>query len=500
MADGNGTASPSIAIIGAGFSGIGMAIRLKQAGFADFTIYEAADDVGGTWYWNSYPGAACDIGSHLYSFSFKRNHEWTKTYAGHEEILEYLRACMREEGLYRRTRLSTKIETAAYDDAACRWTLTTADGEQVEHDVVIFGCGQLNEPKRPDVTGLDDFAGAMFHSARWDHGFDLRGKRVAVIGNGASAAQFVPEIAKEVDHLAVFQRTPSWIVPRRDFPYSERRKQAFRRVPGVESLHRLGIFWFNEQGFLAFRPGQKWWGLIQGSDKAEEWQGIALRHLEKQVPDPALRAKLTPDYGIGCKRVLLSNDWYPTLQRDNVELVTDRIERVTADGVETDAGAHGPFDAIILGTGFDSTRFMSTVRITGANGLDLAEAWRDGPQAHLGITVAGFPNLFMLYGPNTNLGHGTIIFMLECQIRYVRKCIERMRDKRLRTLAVRPEAQARFNAELQADLAKSVWASGCRSWYVTADGKVQNNWSGFMLGYWKDTLRPDFADFEAVPA
>ncbi len=495
MSGGNGTGAPSIAIIGAGFSGIGMAMRLQEAGIRSFTIYEAADDVGGTWYWNTYPGAACDIGSHLYSFSFRRNHEWTKTYAGDEEIREYLRACMRDADLYGRTRLSTPIETAVYDDAAATWTLTTAAGEEVVHDVVIFGCGQLNEPVRPDIPGLDGFRGELFHSARWDHGCDLRGKRVAVIGNGASAAQFVPEVAKEAASLAVFQRTPSWIVPRRDFPYSDRRKWLFRHVPGVESLHRLGIFWFNEKGFLAFRPGQKWWGLIQGSDRARQWEDVALRHLERQVPDPELREKLTPRYGIGCKRVLLSNDWYPTLQRDNVELVTDRITRITEDAIETEAGTTGPLDVIILGTGFDSTKFMSTVEITGADGVRLADAWADGPQAHLGIAVAGFPNLFMLYGPNTNLGHGTIIFMIECQIRYIRKCVQRMRRDGLRALAVRPEAQARFNEELQRDLAQSVWASGCRSWYVTADGKVQNNWSGFMLDYWRDTLRPDFDDF-----
>ena len=491
----NGSGSPRIAIIGAGFSGIGMAIRLKQAGLTSFTIYEAAPEIGGTWFHNSYPGAACDIGSHLYSFSFKRNHDWTKTYAGHEEILEYLKTCMREEDLYAKTRLSTPIASAVYDDDACTWTLTTDAGEQLEHDVVIFGCGQLNEPVRPDIPGLDVFAGRLFHSARWDHDYDLKGKRVAVIGNGASAAQFVPEVAKETAHLTVCQRSNSWIVPRRDFPYSATQKRRFRRIPGVESLHRLGIFWFNEQGFLAFRPGQKWWGLIQGSDKAEEWQNIALRHLAKQVPDPELRARLTPDYGIGCKRVLLSNDWYPTLQREDVDLVTDRITRVTADSIETESGTVGPLDAIILGTGFDSTKFMSTVKITGSHGLDLATAWADGPQAHLGITVAGFPNLFMLYGPNTNLGHGTIIFMIECQIRYIRKCVQKMQCDHLKVLTVDPAAQARFNDELQQDLAKSVWASGCASWYVTSDGKVLNNWSGFMLGYWRHTLRPDFDEF-----
>ena len=498
MSGGNGTGSPRIAIIGAGFSGIGMALKLQEAGIRSFEILEAAPAVGGTWFHNAYPGAACDIGSHLYSFSFRRKHDWSKTYAGHEEIRAYLETCVAEGGLADRLRLSTSIERAAYDDVTCTWTLTTSGGEELAFDVVIFACGQLNEPQRPMIEGLDGFAGTMFHSARWDHGCDLRGKRVAVIGNGASAAQFVPEVAQEVASLAVFQRTPSWIVPRRDLPYSPRRKWAFRRIPGVESLHRLGIFWFNEKGFLAFRPGQRWWGLIQGSDRARQWEQVALRHLERQVPDPELRERLTPRYGIGCKRVLLSNDWYPTLQRENVQLVTDRITRVTADAIETESGTIGPLDVIILGTGFDSTKFMSTVEITGAGGLRLADAWAEGPQAHLGITVAGFPNLFMLYGPNTNLGHGTIIFMIECQIRYIRKCIQRMRRDGLRSLAIRPEAQARFNAELQRDLALSVWASGCRSWYVTADGKVQNNWSGFMLDYWRDTLRPDFDDFAAA--
>ncbi len=497
--NGNGAGpGPSIGIVGAGFSGIGMAMKLKEAGFADFTVYEKAPDVGGTWFHNAYPGAACDIGSHLYSFSFKRKHDWTKTYAGQAEILDYLRACVRDAGLGPRLRLETEIATAAYDDASNRWTLTTADGERVEHDVVIFALGQLNEPATPDIPGLEGFAGRMFHSARWDASCDLRGKRVAVIGNGGSAAQFVPEIAPQVAHMSVFQRTPAWIVPRRDFPYSERRKRAFRQVPGVESLHRLGIFWFNEKGFMAFRPGQRWWGLIEGSDRARQWEQVALDHLERQVPDPELRRKLTPEYGIGCKRVLLSNDWYPTLQRDNVELVTDRVMRVDGSSIETEVGSAGDFDVIILGTGFDSQKFMSTVEITGADGLALRDAWADGPQAHLGIAVAGFPNLFMLYGPNTNLGHGTIIFMIECQIRYVRKCLERMRRDHLRVLTVEPAAQARFNAELQRDLAESVWASGCRSWYVTEDGKVRNNWSGFMLDYWRRTLRPDFDDFIAA--
>ncbi len=487
--------SPRIAIIGAGFSGIGMAIKLQTAGFNNFTIYETAADVGGTWFYNTYPGAACDIASHLYSFSFRRKHDWTKTYASDKEILAYLHTCMDEDGLWPKTRLNTNIETAVYDDTAVTWTLTTNAGETIVADVVIFACGQLNKPINPQIDGLDDFQGTVFHSARWNHDYDLTGKRVAVIGNGGSSIQFVPEIAKEVESLAVFQRTPAWIVPRREVYYTAKQQQRFRKIPGVESLHRLGIFWFNEQGFLAFRPGQKWWGLIEGSDKAKEWEDVALRLLKKQVADPELRAKLTPDFGIGCKRVLLSNDWYPTLQRDNTQLVTDHITRITGDSIETESGTIGPLDAIILGTGFDANTFLSTIKVKGAHGIDLATAWNDGPKAHLGITIANFPNLFMLYGPNTNLGHGSIIYMIECQIRYIRKCLQRMRRDRLRMLTVKPEAQVRFNEELQRDLIQSVWASGCSSWYVTADGTVVNNWSGFMLGYWKRTLRPDFADF-----
>ena len=501
MKGANGTGrhsvGPRIAIIGAGFSGVGMAMRLKAAGITSFTIYEKSADVGGTWFENVYPGAACDIGSHLYSFSFRRKHDWTKTYAGQVEILDYLRACSAEEGLYAQMRFGVEIASADYDDAAAGWTLTTNLGEKVQTDVVIFACGQLNRPVEPNIPGLRDFAGETFHSARWNHDCNLTGKRVAVIGNGGSAAQFAPEVAKQAGYMAVFQRTPSWIVPRRDVAYSERRKRIFRRIPGIQSLHRLGIFWFNEKGFLAFRPGQKWWGVIQGSDRAKDWQDAALRHLKRQVADPELRAKLTPDYAIGCKRVLLSNDWYPALQRDNVELVTDNITRITADSIETESGTIGPLDAIILGTGFDASRFLSPLKITGSQGVELADIWRDGPRAHLGITIAGFPNLFMLYGPNTNLGHGTVIFMIECQIRYVRKCIEHMRKRGLRSLAIDPAAMDRFNDELQRDLAASVWASGCKSWYVTPDGKVANNWSGFMLGYWRRTLRPDFAEFVA---
>lgn len=479
--------TPRVAIVGAGVSGLCMAIALKKAGIDSFTIFEKSDGVGGTWRDNTYPGAGCDVPSHLYSFSFAPKYDWSRIYSPQPEILAYFEDCARRFGLLPHCRFRTELESATFDEQAGLWHLRTTEGEQVAAEVLVSGVGQLNRPYYPNLPGLEGFRGKTFHSARWDHGYDLAGKRVAVIGNGASALQFIPHVAEAAAHLSVFQRSNNYIIPRGDRPYTDREKRWFRRSTAFRLLHRGLIYLLLEKNFFAFRPGT-WMAKIM--------EHAARKHLEAQVPDPALRAKLTPDYPIGCKRILIGDDYYPALQRENVEVVTDAIDHVTGDAIVTSDGREHPVDAIIYGTGFVTTSFLAPMKVTGKGGLALADAWKEGAEAYLGVAVAGFPNFFLLYGPNTNLGHNSIIFMIECQVRYVMGCIEALRRRNLRWLDVKPSAMADFNRELRRELDKSVWATGCTSWYKTEGGKITNNWSDFTLRYWWRTRRPKLAAFE----
>jgi cation diffusion facilitator CzcD-associated flavoprotein CzcO len=481
--------TPRVAILGAGASGLCMAIALKQAGIDSFTIFEKSDGVGGTWRDNTYPGAGCDVPSHLYSFSFAPNPDWTHAYSLQPEILAYFEDCARRFGLLPHCRFRTELESAAFDEDAGLWRLRTKEGEEVAAEVLVSGVGQLSRPLYPKLPGLESFRGKTFHSARWDHSYDLEGKRVAVIGNGASALQFIPKIAPVVGRLSVFQRSNNWVVPRMDRPYSDREKRWFRRSKWYRLLHRGLIYLLLENNFFAFRPG---------TFMARVMERRARKHLAAQVPDPAMREKLTPDYPIGCKRILIGDDYYPALVRDNVEVVTEEIDRVAADAIVTKDGRVHPVDAIIYGTGFVTTSFLAPMHITGREGLTIDEVWKEGAEAYLGVAVSGFPNFFMLYGPNTNLGHNSVIFMIECQVRYVMSCIEAMREQGFAWMDVKPAAMVSFNRELRRQLAKSVWATGCTSWYKTEGGKITNNWSDFTLRYWWRTRRPRLEAFETA--
>ncbi|WP_256663444.1 NAD(P)/FAD-dependent oxidoreductase [Pseudomonas sp. C27(2019)] len=401
-------------IIGTGFAGIGMAIKLRQAGITDFTILEKAQDVGGVWRDNSYPGAACDVPSHLYSFSFAPNPEWTRIFASQAEIYSYLQQCAHQYQLIAHIQFGAEVQQATYNEADSLWQVILSDGSQLHAALLISATGQLSRPALPKLDGIETFQGRAFHSANWDHSYDLAGKRVAVVGTGASAIQFVPAIAGTVEQLTVFQRSPAYLKKRPDRAYKNWQKSLFRKLPWAMKLHRAGIYLRYEAQALAFTRFKGLMKLAVGRPFE--------KMLAKDIADTKLRAQLTPDYPIGCKRILLSNDYLKTMTQANVELVTNSISRVTADGIETSDGVQHPVDAIIYGTGFAATEFLAPMRITGRAGLDLNETWQGRAQAYLGMSVPGFPNLFMLYGPNTNLGHNSIVYMLESQIAHVLRC------------------------------------------------------------------------------
>lgn len=469
-----------IVIVGSGFAGLGMAIRLKQAGREDFVVLEQADGVGGTWRANHYPGAACDIESHLYSFSFAPNPGWSRTYAPQREILAYLEACTDRFGIRPHLRCNCAVTRADWDERRGRWRVATSDGETIDAAVLVAGCGGLSRPARPDIPGLDRFAGKMFHSARWDHGYALDGKRVAVVGTGASAIQIVPAIAPRVGHLALFQRTPPWILPKRDFAVGAAEQARLRRWPMLQQAIRARQWLTHELLALAF--------VVE--PRILEWASQrAVRHIETSVADPALRTKLVPDYTMGCKRVLLSNDYYPALTRDNVELVTDGIAEVSARGVVGRDGREHAVDAIVLATGFTAAEAVAPFPIVGRGGQALDDAWRGGAEAFLGTTVAGFPNFFIIVGPNTGLGHSSMVFMIESQVAYIVDAVRRMRAGGWRSVEVRAAAQAQYNERLHARFAGTVWETGCTSWYRTATGKNTTLWPGFTLEYRLRTRR-----------
>lgn len=472
---------PRVAIIGAGFSGIGTAIKLREAGVRDIALFDRGDRVGGTWRENTYPGAACDIPSHLYSFSFEPRPDWSRRFPPQHEVLEYLEGCVRKYGLTEHLRLGTEVAGATFDEERGTWTLALgSDGQTHECDVLVAGTGQLSRPAYPLLPGIDEFDGVAFHSGQWRHDHDLRGRDVAVIGTGASAIQFVPAIAPDVRRLTVFQRSAPYVIPKVDREYGAVHRRLFASTP-LPRLARLGFFAYFEgvtPGFIGTRP--------------RAILPLSVSHqalLRWQVRDPELREKLTPDYGIGCKRVLVSNDWYPALQRPNVEVVTDRIRSIASGGIVVEGGRNVQADTIIYGTGFAANDFLAPMAIHGLGGRELNEVWREGAEAYLGMTVAGFPNLFILYGPNTNLGSGSIIYMLESQIRYVVDACRRLESERAAYLDVKPDVQERFSREISERMRQTVWQTGCTSWYVTQSGRNTNNWPGHMLEYRRRTRK-----------
>jgi cation diffusion facilitator CzcD-associated flavoprotein CzcO len=481
-----------IAIVGAGFGGLGMAINLEKAGRRDFVVLERAEDVGGTWFANSYPGCQCDVPSNLYSFSFAPKHDWTHTYPEQPQILDYLRECVTRFGIGDRIRLSTELTEAAWDSDGRRWRLTTTNGALTAR-VLIPAPGVLSEPCLPPIPGLGEFTGTLFHSARWNHDHDLAGQRVALLGTGATAIQIGPRIQPKVKQLSVFQRTPPWILPHPDREVGERTKRLYRRVPIAQKLSRAAIYGMRETMVLGFVVNPK---LL----KLQET--VAKVHLRRQVKDPKLRRRLTPGYAIGCKRVLLSDDWYPAVTAPNAEVVTAGIERVEGDAIVTADGRRRPFDVIILATGFTPTDPPIAHVLRGADGRTMSEHWQGSPQAYLGTTVAGFPNLFMLWGPNLNLGHSSIVYMLESQIGYVMQALAAMDSANGRAiLEVRPEVQDRWNDYLQERLAGTVWdTGGCKSWYLDANGRDSVMWPDFTFNFRRRVSGFDPSDYRLEPA
>jgi cation diffusion facilitator CzcD-associated flavoprotein CzcO len=482
-ADGSlrGVSSPSVVIIGSGFGGLGMAHALKQQGIESFTVLEKAQDLGGVWRENTYPGAACDVPSHLYSFSFEPHYPWSCRYGKQAEILEYMQHVARKHDLRRHIRFGCEVQGADYDEARGLWRVRLAGGEVLECNVLVSAVGQLHQPQIPKIPGLERFKGRAFHSAKWDHSFDFRNKTVAVIGTGPSAVQLVPELAKEVKRLHLFQRSPGWCVPKFDRPYRGWERRLLDRLPLLHDMDRWRVFWVGNAAKAFMRLS-------------------AAALMRMQVRDPALRRQLTPDFPIGCKRTLLSNDWLRTLASPQVEVVSEGVQEVTADGIRSTDGKLRRVDAIVFGTGFASTEFLAPMQIRGAGGQNLRQRWKDGADAYLGMSVSGFPNFYVLYGPNTNLGSGSIIYMLEQQARYVAQTVALLRDRGLRSLEVRAEVQQDYNVRLQQRSRDSVYEAGCHSWYITADGRNTNTWVGYMNEYARLVRKPRREHFHCVPA
>lgn len=485
-----------VAIVGAGVGGLCAAIRLRDSGAVQsLAILERSNEVGGTWRENTYPGCACDVPSHLYSFSFAPNTRWTRPYPQQQEIQDYILRVTDTYALRPLIRFNTEV-------AAMRWL---ADQQCWQIDIegqtpllarhVVLATGPLSKPAIPDLPGLDSFTGQSFHSSHWRHDVDLKGKRVAVVGTGASAVQFVPEIATDASHVTVFQRTPAWVMPRWDKPYGVVKRWAYRHMPALQRLSRWRVYWFNEfvgMGFMGSATIQRLLRRLSG------------RHLRSLVADAQMRADLTPDFNPGCKRLLISNTWFPALQRENVQLVTRAVGGMAPNGVVDADGRVYPCDVVIWGTGFKATEFVAPMRIYGAaaegagqvDAPELGAMWRRNPAAsHLGITVAGFPNLFLLVGPNTGLGHNSIIFMIECQVDYIVRALGSLRERKQTVLQLRADVQGEEYAAIQQKMKGTVWSSGCKSWYQHADGRIDTLWPGYTWEYWLRTRRFRVADY-----
>jgi cation diffusion facilitator CzcD-associated flavoprotein CzcO len=482
-----GGADFPIVIVGTGFAGLGMAIALKKAGIGDFTILERAASVGGTWRDNNYPGCACDVQSHLYSFSFEQNPEWTRMFARQPEIKGYLEKVALKYELLPHIRFGADVTGARYDESAQRWTVTTRDGRSFTARVLISGMGGLSTPAYPDLPGLSNFKGKTFHSADWDHGYDLTGKRVAVIGTGASAIQFVPQIQKQVAQLDLYQRTPPWIMPKPDRAIGEGERSLYRRFPRLQRAYRTAIYWMLESRVLGFVVNPKIMKLAELEARA---------HLKRQVRDPKLRKALTPDFTFGCKRVLISDDYYPALTQPNVDVITTGIREVRANSVVTTDGVERPVDCIIYGTGFKAQDPLPRGAVFGRGGLDILDAWSQGPEAFKGTAVAGFPNFFMIVGPNTGLGHSSMVYMIESQVAYILDAVRQMREKRWGAVDVKPARQSTYNRAIQQRLQRAIWtAGGCKSWYVNDNGRNTTLWPGSTFGFRRQLARFDAGDY-----
>jgi cation diffusion facilitator CzcD-associated flavoprotein CzcO len=491
-----GRPAPTVAIVGGGLSGLATAIQLARSGVRSFTVVEQSDGVGGTWRDNVYPGAACDVPSHLYSFSFAPRTDWSRRFAEQSEILSYAEDLVERYHLGPHLRLDTTVTSARYDGTTGRWTLglrSAGGDEELEVDTVVFACGQLNRPRLPDVAGIASFAGPSWHSARWDHSVDLTGSDVAVIGSGASAIQFVPPVAEAAGSTTIFQRSPNYVGPKKDHPYRAGTRRLLQRVGPLRTAYRWWIYWSLEVRWLWFRR-DSWAGRRLGELFAK---GIRDEVVCDRLPEEAV----VPDYPLGCKRVLISNDWYPTLLRPDVRVVDSPVTRVEPDAVVTADGVRHPADVLIFGTGFSTTDFLSHIPVTGVGGRRLADAWAEGAHAYLGSAVADFPNCYLLYGPNTNLGHNSILFMVERQLNLILQAMA-LQARALTgasgpavAVAVSGPAYDRDDRDTQRLVSHTAWAADCTSWYKDAAGRITNNWPSWTVRYWWDTLRIRPDDF-----
>jgi cation diffusion facilitator CzcD-associated flavoprotein CzcO len=480
----------SVAVVGGGFAGVGATAMLHRAGYEDVTVFERGERVGGVWQHNTYPGAACDVPSHLYEFSFAPNPRWSRRYAPQAEIQSYLEQVARRHGVLERIRTGTEVTRAEWDETHAKWTLHTSAGPH-EADVLITACGQLSVPKVPPIPGLDAFAGPSFHTARWRHDVDLAGRRVAVLGTGCSAIQVVPAIQPQVAQLDVYQRSPGWTFPKMDFAYSDRSKRLFERFPLLQRVDRAAILAFMELGAAAM-TNRRW--------LLAPFRAVARRQIAKAIDDPELLRKVTPADELGCKRLMLTDDWYPTLTEPNVELITDPIAEVTASGIRTHAGGERAADVLVLATGFNTHGFVAPMEIVGARGRTLAEEWARVPRAYLGMSVPGFPNLFLLYGPNTNGGTGSVIYTIEAAMAHVIGALEELARGRARRIEVRTQAAEQFDRELRAALSTTVWHTGCTNWYVDEQGNDPSQWPWLWSAYRRRTARVDGDAYELSPA
>jgi len=477
-----------ILIIGSGFAGLGLGIRLKQAGIEDFTILEQADDVGGTWRDNTYPGAACDVQSHLYCYSFEPNPNWSRSFAPQREILDYLRHCADKYDVRKHIRFGTQVLGAKFDEGAGLWELTTNHGS-FRGRVLTFATGGLSRPSLPDIAGRDTFQGPAFHSARWEKGASFEGKTVGVIGTGASAIQIVPELARDAKRLVLFQRTAPWVLPKPDYPIPKEQRERLARSPFLQWFERASLYMRLEARLLA---------ILKRPQLMSHAERMAIRFIEANISDPALRKKLVPNYRMGCKRILMSNEYYAALARPNVEVVTDGIDSISSRGIVGRDGREHAVDTIVYATGFQVSEAVAPFPIVGKNGVNLQEQWADGAEAYRGATVPGFPNLFFVGGPNTGLSHSSMIFMLESLMNYVVDAVQTMRREGIDQVSVKPEVAKQFNRELQSRFSGTVWASGCRSWYQAKNGNNVALWPGFTFDFRRMTRRFDLPNYEAT--
>jgi cation diffusion facilitator CzcD-associated flavoprotein CzcO len=478
-----------VVIVGAGFGGIAAAIELRRHGFDDVTILERAPALGGTWLYNSYPGCTCDVPSHLYSLSYAQRRDWSRMCSPQEEILQYLQAVARDHGVDRLVVPDTDVTACSWDDEDRRWTIASADDRSWDADAVIVATGQLHSPAMPAIEGRDEFAGHSFHSARWDHDYDLHGKRVAVIGTGASAIQFIPTVAEQAGRLHVFQRTGNWFMSRNNRVYPAWARRLIERVPGLQALRRLYVYYYAESLTLMIRHPRTW-GRIG-------WMLSSL-FMRTQLRDPEVRRRAWPDYTFGCKRILFSSAFLPALQLPNVELATDRIVRLTPNAVVTADGVEREVDCVIYATGFRTTEFMFPMEVSGTGGRSLRQVWADGPHAHLGMAIPGFPSLFVMYGPNTNTSGGSIIVYEEAQARYIRQALEQVRSRGAAAIEVRESVEAASDRELQARFAGTAWLN-CSSWYRDRAGRIVTNWPGYMREYEERLRVLDPSEYELLP-